>query len=265
MHPRLSVHTVGFGVRPVRELLGGLVGHGIARIGVPVGQLSAGGVGANAAALREAGVEVLDVVQPAAFTLVDPARWPAERDRLRRGIEAAAAVGAPILYLTTGPAASLIWDEAATRFADAVGPVREDARAAGVRLAVENTTTLRADLGFVHRLADALDAAALAGVAVCADLCAAWTDRDLRLAITTGAMAGRFALVQVADVVLGTLRSPDRAVPGDGDIPIRRQLRWLADAGYPGPVEVELLGPRITAEGPARAAARAARVLASWL
>jgi sugar phosphate isomerase/epimerase len=273
MHARLSVHTVGFGVRPVRELVDPLVAHGIRRIGVPVAQLENGGIGANVAALRSAGIEVLDLVQPTAFTLAEPARWPGERGRLRACVEAATAVGAPILYLTTGPAGSLTWDEAADRFAAAIAPVLGDARAAGVTLAIENTTPMRADLGFVHRIADAIDAAALAGVAVCADLFAAWTDRDLRAALAAGAGssgvgssgAGRFVLVQVADFVLGTLQAPDRAVPGDGDIPIERQLRWLADAGYTGPIELELLGPRITAEGPAQAAARAARVLSAWL
>ncbi len=270
MHPRLSVHTVGFAAGPVRDLVGSLLAADIRRIGVPVAQLESGGIAANAAALRSAGVEVLDVVQPAAFTLAEPARWPGERDRLRAALEATTAVGAPILYLTTGPAGPLTWDEAAARFATAVAPVRDQARAAGVTLAIENTTPLRADLGFVHRLTDAIDAAALAGVAVCADLFAAWTDRDLPAALAAagpraGAGAGRIVLVQVADFVLGTLRTPDRAVPGDGDIPIERQLCWLAAAGYTGPIELELLGPRIAAEGPARAAARAARILSPWL
>jgi sugar phosphate isomerase/epimerase len=323
MHPRLSVHTVGFGARPVRELVDSLVAQGIRRIGVPVTQLERGGLRANAAALRSAGIEVLDVVLPTAFTLAEPVHWPGERARLRGCVEVTAAVGARLLYLTTGPAGPLTWDEAAARFAAAVAPVLADARAAGVTLAVENTTPLRADLGFVHRLTDVIDAAALAGIAVCADLFAAWTDRDLRAAIAAGVEesgsglfgsglsgsgesgvgqfgagqsgsglfgsglsgsgesgagqfragqlgagsfeAGRFALVQVADFVLGTLQTPDRAVPGDGDIPIQRQLRWLAEAGYTGPIEVELLGPRITAEGPAQAAARAVRILSSWL
>jgi sugar phosphate isomerase/epimerase len=65
--------------------------------------------------------------------------------------------------------------------------------------------------------------------------------------------------------VLGTLATPDRAVPGDGDVPIRPQLGWLAESGYPGPVELELVGPRITAEGPAAAAARAVEVVSGWL
>lgn len=263
MYERLSVNTIGYGDRPVREILGDLDAHGIRRIGVPVTQLAGGGAGPNLAALRSGGFELVDTVVPAAFSLARPEAWPAERDRLRRGIDLTARAGCPLMYLTTGPAPRLEWDEAARRFGEAVAPVLDDARAAGVVLAVENTTAMRADLGFVHRLRDALDAAAQAGIAVCADLFAAWTDRDLREAVLSGAR--HFALVQVADFVLGTVCTPDRAVPGDGDVPIERHLGWLAESGYAGPVELELLGPRITAEGPAAAAARAARVLRPFL
>jgi sugar phosphate isomerase/epimerase len=62
--------------------------------------------------------------------------------------------------------------------------------------------------------------------------------------------------VQIADFVLGTLTTPNRAVPGDGDIPIGQQLRWLNDAGYSGVLELELAGPRIDAEGAVSACRR---------
>jgi sugar phosphate isomerase/epimerase len=167
------------------------------------------------------------------------------------------------MYSTTGPIRSLTWDEAAERFVEAIAPVAEHARSVGVRLAIENTTTMRADLGFVHLLRDAVELARSARIAVCADLFVAWTDRDLRQELLLGVET--FAMVQVADFVLGTMSTPNRAVPGDGDVPIARHLRWLTEAGYRGPVELELLGPRIEAEGPAAAAARALPVIAALL
>jgi sugar phosphate isomerase/epimerase len=263
MHARLSVSTIGFGPIPVVDLLEPLEACGITRVGVPIVQLETGNRAANVAALRSSGFDVTDVVEPMVFTLADPSAWDAQRARLRRCVDLAADVGAPVLYITTGPAGQLLWEDAARNFRDAIAPVLGHARAAGVTLAVENTTTMRADLGFLHRLADTVEAAELGGVAVCADLFAAWTDRDLHDALMSG--AGRFALVQVADFVLGTLQTPDRVVPGDGDIPIARQLAWLDKSGYTGPIELELLGPRITAEGPAAAAKRAAAVVTALL
>lgn len=263
MDPRLSVNTIGYGPRPAAEFLPELAEHGIDRLGVPLVQLAAGNLAANLAAMRAGGFDVATTVVPVAFTLPDPSRWPAERDRLRRGLDVAAEVGARVLYSTTGPMRSLTWEEAADRFVDAIAPVASCASELGVRLAIENTTTLRADLGFVHLLGDTVDLARRAGIWVCADLFVAWADRTLEQELADG-MAD-FAMVQVADFVLGTMSTPDRAVPGDGDLPIARHLAWLEAAGYRGLLELELLGPRITAEGPAAAAARALRVLTGLL
>ena len=42
---------------------------------------------------------------------------------------------------------------------------------------------------------------------------------------------------------------PSNEIAGDGDIPLRRILGGLLDAGYRGFFELEILGPRIEAEG----------------
>ncbi len=59
----------------------------------------------------------------------------------------------------------------------------------------------------------------------------------------------RLALVQISDFELGTLDTPNRSVIGDGDIPLERLLGILLDAGYEGYFDLEILGPRIEAEG----------------
>jgi sugar phosphate isomerase/epimerase len=263
VHERLSVNTIGFGERPVRDVLEDLAVHRLHVLGVPMTQLTTGGLAANVAALRAGGFAVVTTVVPQAFTLPEPACWDAERDRLRAGLYVAADLGCDVMYTTTGAAHGLTWDEAAARFGDAIAPVAAHAAEVGVRLAIENTTTMRADLGFAHLLADAIDLARLAGIGLCADLFGAWTDRGLEQ--TLAGHAGSFALVQVADFVLGTVRTPDRAVPGDGDIPIERQLGALSAGGYTGRIELELIGPRIEAEGVAAAAARGVRVIGELL
>lgn len=263
MHPRLSVHTAGYGAVAAPEVIRDMAGVGITRLGMTVSQIEAGTLRATAAAAKHEGVELLDVTCPSAFDLASTAGWESGRDRLERAVDMAAMLEAPILYVTTGPAAGLTWDEAAGRFTDAIAPVLEYARSVSVRLAVENTMTLRADLGFVHTLRDALDLAQRGGIGVVGDLFVAWTDRDLEAVLRT--CANRFAYVQVGDFVLGTLSSPGRAVPGDGDIPISRHFSWLREAGYTGMVELEILGPLIDREGIAQACSRGLRVVADWL
>jgi sugar phosphate isomerase/epimerase len=57
------------------------------------------------------------------------------------------------------------------------------------------------------------------------------------------------ALVQVSDFVIGTLETANRAVPGDGDIPLARLLAMVMEAGYDGVFDIEIMGPRIEDEG----------------
>ena len=55
--------------------------------------------------------------------------------------------------------------------------------------------------------------------------------------------------MQVSDYAIGTHTTPDRLVPGDGDIPLGRIVGQLLDAGYEGVFDIEMIGPRIEDEG----------------
>ena len=72
-------------------------------------------------------------------------------------------------------------------------------------------------------------------------------------------------LVQISDYVLGDRATPNRAVPGDGMVPNEWLVRELLDAGYAGMFDLELVGPRIEAEGPRIASKRAAENLSELL
>ena len=132
-------------------------------------------------------------------------------------------------------------------------------RAAGVPFAIEHTNSLRVDVGFVHSLRDVIDLADRLDTGVCMEINACWAERDLDRTIIAG--VERLALVQVSDFRVGTLATPDRLVPGDGDIPIRRILTAVLAAGYRGAFDLELIGPNIEAEGYERAIPRAVRAL----
>jgi sugar phosphate isomerase/epimerase len=92
---------------------------------------------------------------------------------------------------------------------------------------------------------------------------ACWAERGLAGTIRRG--ADRLRLVQVSDFVVGTLATPDRAVPGDGDIPLARILGDVLAAGYQGVFDLELIGPRIDAEGAPSAVGRGLAALEGLL
>lgn len=213
--------------------------------------------------LRTSGLEVDNLMVGAVLDLARPEQWDAGRDAIRRALARARRFGADAAIITTGPAIGLTWEDAADAFVAATAPVVAEAQASGTTLVVEHTNGLRFDLGFVHTLRDALDVAERAGVAVCMEVNNVWGERALRDTIARG--VARIRTVQVNDFVVPTTSTPDRAVPGDGHIPLARIVRDLEDAGYRGPYELEVVGPRIEAEGYASAVRRSVEHLDALL
>ncbi len=186
-----------------------------------------------------------------------------ETEGLLRAIDIAAALRAPHIYLVSGGRGSLLWEQAAERFAAIIAPALPACEAKGVRLLVETASHLNADMHFAHTLDDTIRLAEIAGIGVCIELAACWFEGGLREKFRR-AMPNT-GLVQISDYVPGDRATPNRAVPGDGMVPNEWLLRELLDAGYTGVFDLELVGPRIEAEGCYAATQRAAENLSEIL
>jgi len=239
---------------------------GAPAVGVAIRKLEACGVANAARLLRGAGLAVSCLTSSGPFPLGDAAGERAALERTRRHLDAAAELGAECLMLLPGGGGALSWEEAAARarpLIEALVPLAEGAR---VRIALEPTSQLRMDLAFLHTFDEALDFADAIGspwVGVVLELNNAWSER--RLYDNIARRTARIGLVQVSDFKIGTLRASERVVIGDGDIPLRRICAALAQAGYPGWYDIELIGPAIEAEGYAAVVPRAiARFRALW-
>ena len=156
-------------------------------------------------------------------------------------------VGAEVLYIVTGGYGPILWEEAAERFCAEIGPWVDEAREVGVILAVEPTNPLRTDTSFLHTVRDAVDLARMSGMGIALDFYSAWYERDLDEVVRKN--IDLVALVQIGDYALGTFDIPNRCAIGDGDIPVERLLGMVLDAGYEGVFDLEILGPRVEAEG----------------
>jgi sugar phosphate isomerase/epimerase len=165
--------------------------------------------------------------------------------------------------MTAGPPGRLDADEACDAFAAALDPVRAEAAAAGVPLALEHNHALRRDIGFLHTLRDMVEYAEQVDLGIVVELNNCWIERRLPQTFRRG--APRFSVVQVSDYAIGTSDTPNRLVPGDGDIPLERLLGLLLEAGYAGPFDLEFLGPKIEAEGYAPAIRRGVAWLSDTL
>lgn len=179
-------------------------------------------------------------------------------------VEAARDLGAPVAFTVSGPAPPLMpTDEAFERLVQCLAPAVAAAREQGVLLAVEHSSPVNRQLGFVHSLADAVDLSRETGSGVVVELQNCWYERDLPRLFREN--AARFSLVQVSDFVVGEDLRMNRRVPGDGDIPLEWLIGELLDAGYAGLFEIELIGPAIAAEGARLAMARSVDWLAERL
>jgi sugar phosphate isomerase/epimerase len=247
LHPRLSVSSVCSFSWDLDQDLRLWADAGVDRVGIAYVTLEAGGLAASVQKVADAGLEVCDLIGVGPFRLDDPSSWQEQQEELLPVIDAAAALGAGSLIFTPGPAGALSWEEAAAAFTEAFMPVADAAHQRGVRLAIENTGWLRFEIGFATTLRDTVDLARSLDAGLCVEINNCWIERGLQRTLADA--APNITVFQLSDYVEGTNNSPNRAVPGDGMIPLRRIVSQVLDAGYEGPFELEILGPRIDDEG----------------
>ncbi len=264
MHPRVCLHQVAFAKDSTRTFIDHCRSIGVQHMTLAAPFLMMPGALEEAKqALTAGGVRATTINQPFA-------RYPdIERDEggaregMLQAIDMAVALGAPNIYLVTGARGSLSWEAAAERFAKLIEPCRLAARDKGIQLLLETASAFNADLHMAHTLADTIRLAGIAGIGVCIELHACWYEAGLRELFRSA--ISTTGLVQVSDYVLGDRTAPCRAVPGDGVMPLERLLGDLLELGYEGVFDLELLGPRIEAEGNRVATKRAAERLSEML
>jgi sugar phosphate isomerase/epimerase len=267
MHDRLSVHAVCFRDANLSELAAHWRNLGIRRVSLYSGLLESEGLARTQAAMQAANFSVETVTHnflPYGQQVdAQDVSWERAQEDLIRLIADAATLGARSIELFTGGHGALTWEDAAERIGTALSPCVSRAKSAGVALIVENTPPVYASMHLAHSLHDAVTLAELTGVGVCIDVFSCWSEAALKQTIERA--IPRTSLVQLGDYVLGDTASPGRAVPGDGNIPLRRIIDWILQAGYQGTFEIEVLGPRIDAEGRIQATQRACAYVADTL
>jgi sugar phosphate isomerase/epimerase len=261
-HPRLSVSEMCTYPLPFSEELQLWDELELQHVGLLANKVDDYGRAKAVAALRERGITAVTVTT-GHFDLSDPSSWDVTRAAFSSVVDLAAEVGGCV-YCTPGRRdGHRSFDDLAAAFAAAIEPVAEYAAKQGVTLAVE--PSLRTDVSFAHTLRDGIDLVQRAGISVIADLGNCWMERDVEATVRRAGPV--LAAVQFADALYGstappaagkTLAAPPggRAVPGDGDLAIDAFLRAALDVGYTGAFELEMVGPRIEAEGYAEALRR---------
>ncbi len=222
--------------------------HGVPYIAVWRHKLAETGVERAVRLVRDAGLRVSSLCRGGMF----PAPTAAERalriDDNRRAVDDAAALGAEVLILVCGPAPDRDIAAARRMVADGIAELAPYARERGVRLGIEPLhpafaaersciTTLREARGLAERFDPA-------SVGIVADVYHVWWDPELydEIARAAGRLVGFHVsdwLVPVHDVLMS------RGMMGDGVIELQRIRAAVQDAGYAGPIEVEIMNEAI--------------------
>jgi sugar phosphate isomerase/epimerase len=234
----------------LREAITGCVRHRIRGISPWRKQLGQMGLKEAAKAARDSGLTVTGLCGGGPFPASDRKARQAAIDDTRRAIDEAATLEARCLVLVAGGLPEESKDLAGTRemVRDGIGEVLDQARSAGVPLAIEPVHPMHcASWGCVNTLAQALDlcdeldrsGSGALGVAV--DVYHVWWDPQLKAQIER-AGDKRLLAFQISDWLPGTRDLlADRGMMGDGviDLPLIRS--WMEQAGYRGFHEVEIL------------------------
>lgn len=227
---------------PIPEMVEGCAVAGVAGVGLWREPVAEYGLARTAKLFRDAGVEVTSLCRGGFFNTAG------SLDDNRRAIEEAAELGAPVLVLVSGglPEGSRDLDGARSRVAAALAELAPYAGRHGVRLAIEPLHPMYcSDRCVVSTVGQALDLAAAhpaEHLGVVIDTYHLWWDPRAYDDIARAGRAGRIALFQVADWVTplpaGVLTG--RGLLGDGCVQLRRFRTAVDEAGYAGPIEVEI-------------------------
>jgi sugar phosphate isomerase/epimerase len=203
--------------------------------------------------IEDAGLRVSSLCRGGFFPAADAAdRRRREADN-RRAVEQAAALGTDVLVVVCGPAPNGDLAGARRMVLEGIERLAPHAAAAGVRLGIEPLHPMMiAERSVVVTLAQANDLAAPfdpAAVGIVVDAYHVWWDPELGAELTRA--AGRIVGYHVSDWLSPTTDLlAGRGLMGDGVIDLRRLRSLVEAAGYDGPIEVEVINPRL-AELPA--------------
>jgi len=242
---KLCIHTITTRPWSLADAIHHYSAAGVAGISVWRQALEGQDPAAAGKRIRDAGLAVVSLVRGGFY----PARHRKERrkaiDENLRIIDEAAAVGAPHVVLVCGAVPGQPLEESRKQIREGIEATLSHAESSGVKLAIEPLHPMYADsrsaintLKAANDLAEAI-ASPLVGVAV--DVYHLWWDPEAEEQIERCGRMGRIFAFHICDWKTPTEDLLyDRALMGEGCIPIRRIRGWVEAAGFAGFNEVEI-------------------------
>ena len=223
---------------------------GVRGIGVGLPQFEHAGRERAMRELRASGLTVSDFQGVYLYDLTDPAHFTTRQEQALHYLDIAAELGVDCVTAEVAPRGELSWDEAARHVVEQTVAVIPEIRARNLRLAIEPVHPIRQDVSFINMAADAVEIVRRVddpSFGYLFDTYHLWWQRGIEELARES--ADHVFCVQVSDHKAVTLRTQDRAMPGQGIIPLHRLLQALVDGGYAGWWELEVISDQNAAMG----------------
>jgi len=193
--------------------------------------------------LRASEMKVVSLCRGGFFPAVTFAKRQIAIEDNKRAIDEAHAIGAPLVVLVCGAHTGVSLSEARKQIIDGIAACLDHAQQAQVRLAIEPLHPMYADnrsaVNTLEQANNMVTALSSPWVGVTIDVYHLWWDSFLQSEI---ARAGK----SIFSFHVCDWRTPtrdllnDRGLMGDGCINIPQIRKWVDDAGFDGPIEVEI-------------------------
>lgn len=195
--------------------------------------------------VQDHGLEVTSLCRGGFFPSVEPDKRARAIDDNKRAIDEAAALGAPLVVLVCGADPRQSLARSRGQIEEGIATLLPHAEANGVRLAIEPLHPMYAgDRSAVNTLGQAntmAEAFSSDWVGVAVDVYHLWWDPDLEAEIRRCGREGNLLAFHVCDWKTPTSDFLlDRGLMGEGCIPLKTIRRWVEEAGFTGPNEVEI-------------------------
>ncbi|WP_127587789.1 sugar phosphate isomerase/epimerase family protein [Paenibacillus koleovorans] len=247
---RLSLNQITTNAWNMKEAVDGCARAGVPWIAMWRDKVEAAGLSASRKLAQDAGLRVSSLCRGGYFPAATAAERRARIDDNRRAVDEAAELGAEVLVLVCGPAADRDIEGARAQVAEGIAEIVPYARERGVKLGIEPLHPMyAAQRSVVTTLEQATTMAQLytpEEVGVVVDVFHVWWDPNLYPQIARAGADGRILgfhvsdwIVPMPDMLLG------RGMMGDGVIELRKIRAAVEEAGYTGPIEVEIFNQAI--------------------
>jgi len=246
---RLCLHTITTRPWSLGDCIQHYADRGIRNITIWRNVLEGQDLGLIKRQLDESGMQVVSLCRGGFFPASAKSKRASAIAENLGAIREAERIGAPLLVLVCGADPGQSLETSREQIFEGIMEILPAAMDAGVKLAIEPLHPMYAgDRSAINTLKQATDLALKTRspqVGVAIDVYHTWWDPDLKAEIARCSRENRIFAFHVCDWKLPVLDLlNDRGLMGEGCIPVPLIRSWVEEAGFTGPVEVEVFSER---------------------